>query len=92
MLFPLGQLVVTREVNDRITIDENFAKFVINSLQRHKQGDWGELPQEDKKANQEALQQGFRLFSAYEGKNLPKIWIITESDRSITTILFPSEY
>ena len=92
ILFPLGQQVVTRGVADRLTEDEAFAQFVIGSMRRHASGDWGDLCEEDRKENQFSLQNGFRLFSAYEREGLPKIWIITESDRSVTTVLFPDEY
>jgi len=58
---------------------------------RHASGDWGEVCDEDKQANEQALINGDRLLSAYDvmGK---RIWIITEYDRSLTTILFPDEY
>ena len=89
---PLGQLVMTRGVNDRVADDIQFAKLVTESLGRHAKGDWGDLCQEDKKENDFSLKKGFRLLSAYERNALPKIWIITEADRSVTTILFPDEY
>ena len=90
--FPLGQLVMTRGVNDRVADDTEFAKFVTESLKRHAKGDWGDMGQEDKQENELSLKKGFRLLSAYERDGLPKIWIITEADRSVTTILFPDEY
>lgn len=90
--FNLGQLVMTRGVNDRVADDTEFSKFVIKSLFRHGRGDWGDLCEEDKRENEFSLDNGFRLVSAYEKEGLPKIRIITESDRSVTTILFPSEY
>ncbi|MBW2675277.1 MAG: hypothetical protein JRD89_18005 [Deltaproteobacteria bacterium] len=90
--FELGQVVVTRAVAARIKEDDEFRRFVGACLGRHADGDWGELDPEDKKANEEALRYGGRLFSAYEKWPLPKIWIITEADRSATTILFPEEY
>jgi len=90
--FPLGQLVMTRGVNDLVADDEAFAKFVTESLARHVKGDWGELGDEDKAENGLSLKEGFRILSAYEFGELPKIWIITERDRSATTILFPDEY
>jgi len=89
---PLGQVVWTRAVNDRVAGDDQFAKFVADSLARHGKGDWGILSKEDKQANDLALKDGSRLLSAYEADGLPKIWIITEADRSLTTILFPDEY
>jgi len=90
--FPTGRLVTTAGVMDRASSDEAFAKFVRKSLERHSQGDWGDLSAEDKKENDYALGKYLRLFSAYEHDGLPKIWIITEADRSVTTVLFPDEY
>ena len=90
--FNLGRLVMTRGVNDQVAESEPFAKFVIKSLARHRNGDWGKLPEEDRKENELSLREGFRLLSAYESEDLTKIWIITEADRSATTILFPDEY
>ena len=55
-------------------------------------GDWGNLCAEDRAENNQGLVRGGRLFSAYGHNSLPKIWIITEWDRSVTTILFPDEY
>ena len=88
----MGRLVMTRGVNDQIAENEAFAKFVMSSLTRHRRGDWGNLGDEDKQENELSLKEGFRLLSAYESEDLPKIWIITEADRSATTILFPDEY
>ena len=61
-------------------------------LARHVVGDWGDLDEEDKQENELSLKQGFRLLSAYHLATGVKIWVITESDRSATTILLPSEY
>ena len=91
-LFPLGLQVMTRGVNDRVAEDVAFAKFVVESLKRHAQGDWGDMCEEDKQTNQDALKHGNRLFSAYVHDGLPKIWVVTEADRSATTVLFPEEY
>ena len=88
----LGRLLMTRGVNDLVADDEAFAKFVMSSLTRHQRGDWGDLTDEDKQENDLSLKAGFRVLSAYEAKGLPKVWIITEADRSATTILFPDEY
>ncbi len=90
--FALGRLLMTRGVNDRIAESTDFAKFVIISLARHRKGDWGNLGNEDMNENELSLKAGYRLLSAYEAEGLPKIWIITEADRSATTILFPDEY
>ena len=91
MSFPLGQIVWTRGVNDRVAVDTSFSKFVVESLKRHANCDWGQLTTEDKRANDISLKEGLRLFSAYQHNDV-KLWIITEADRSVTTILFPEEY
>lgn len=60
-------------------------------LHRHQQGDWGDVGSDDASINEEALRMGFRLLSAYPiGQQ--KVWIITEADRSVTTLLLPEEY
>ena len=92
MKFNPGQLAVTRGVNDLLTENEEFARHVHLSLKRHLAGDWGDVCDEDRVANELALQNGGRLFSVYKKKGLPTIWIITEWDRSVTTVLFPNEY
>lgn len=61
-------------------------------LERHAVGDWGDLCQEDREENDLSLVEGFRLLSAYFLPDMTKIWIITEADRSATTILPPDEY
>lgn len=91
--YPLGRVVWTRSVNKRIAESTEFARFVSTSLRRHANGDWGDMVEEDKRENEFALQMGnLRLFSAYEHQSQPKVWIITEADRSATTILFPEDY
>lgn len=92
VLFPLGLVCVTWGINDQMISNDEFSKFVWQCLARHTTGDWGDLCQEDKQENERALKQGSgRIFSAYYFQG-QKIYIITESDRSISTILFPSEY
>jgi hypothetical protein len=61
-------------------------------LSRHANGDWGELNDDDRKANEYALRHGLRVLSVYRLSTGVKIWLLTESDRSSTTILLPSEY
>lgn len=90
--FKLGRLVFTRGVNDRVADDSKFSKFALDSLRRHIRGDWGDMCQEDKQENDYSLDKRLRIFSAYQSDTLPKIWIITEADRSATTVLFPEEY
>lgn len=91
MKFQLGQVVVTRGI--KADMDENklFHNEVIASIARHHNGDWGELSEFDKEVNEEALEWNDRILSAYETTK-GKIWIITEADRSATTVLYPDEY
>ena len=92
VLFPIGTIYLTRGVNEKISESERFEMFVIRSFKRHMTGDWGELGEEDKKENALSLEKGFRLLSSYKYRDGTRIWIITEADRSATTILFPEEY
>lgn len=85
-------LTATSGITDRIDMGGGFAGFVSQSVQRHANGDWGDLSDFDKSLNDSALTDGTRILSAYEHPTFPKIWIITEADRSVTTVLFPSEY
>jgi len=91
-VFSTGQIMASRGVNDLMQENSDFALFVQESLNRHIKGDWGNLDDEDKQENELSLKEGYRLLSAYESTGMPKIWIITEADRSATTILFPDEY
>jgi hypothetical protein len=95
--FRTGQIVASRGVYDLACQNPDFAQFVQKCLNRHIKGDWGDVDDEDKETNVQALKQGTRLLSAYNDGRFPKhgvatIWIITEADRSATTILFPDEY
>lgn len=83
---------MTRGVADKLADDSIFAGFVLESIRRHGNADWGDLGEEDKRENDFSLHNDLRLLSAYEQDGLPKIWIITEADRSATTVLFPEEY
>lgn len=65
---------------------------IANALKRHQCGDWGDLEPEDKAANEQAMLEGSRLLSAYHSATGIKFWIITGWDRSVTTVLLPSEY
>ena len=90
--FPMGQVVMTIGIADVVAQSHDWAKFVADGLKRHAAGDWGDLSEEDKQENDLSLKEGFRLLSAYKDEVLPEIWIITEADRSVTTVLFPDEY
>ena len=61
-------------------------------IKRHITGDWGELDEEDRRENELSVARGFRLLSSYTLSDGTKIWVITEADRSSTTLLLPSEY
>ena len=90
----LGQLCATRGVANRIAEDDAFRQFVQASLRRYIAGDWGEMAEEDKELNDVAVSEGGRIFGACrDAKHSDwRIWIITEADRSVTTVLFPDEY
>jgi hypothetical protein len=90
--FTLGQTVMTAGVSELLEEEGNNAHFELQLLvTRHGQGDWGDVPEEDAKQNEFAMNNGERVLSSYRlcGR---KVWIITEWDRSYTTILFPEEY
>ena len=87
--FPLGQLVATPGALDAL---ERTGQSPLEFLSRHASGDWGEVCEADKKENDFSVRNGFRLLSAYRLRDGTKIWIITEADRSATTILLPEEY
>ena len=85
--FRLGHIVATPNALTRLAQDD-----ILAAIQRHQAGDWGDVPEEDRQENELALQQGFRLLSAYSSAQGVKFWIITESDRSSTTVLLPEDY
>ena len=87
--FALGQTFITPGAEEALQIAGQTA---IEFLRRHISGDWGELSDDDVKENEFALKEGLRLLSAYQTGKGQKLWIITEADRSATTILLPSEY
>jgi hypothetical protein len=97
LAFHPGQMIQTRSIFDACCEHRPFFTFVRSCIARHLQSDWGDCCEQDQDSNEMALQGGGRLFSVY---HIPvglfalesKIWIITESDRSYTTVLFPSEY
>ena len=85
--FPLGRIVATQGALTGIPSDE-----IQSALFRHHHGDWGELCEEDHLENERSLREGYRLFSVYHTKAGVKFYIITEHDRSATTVLLPDEY
>ena len=105
--FPLGRLFATpraiallEDVRDKgrpysvqvVACDESPMSLVLPFLRRHVVADWGDVSAEDWKANDDALANGERLFSAYVVTRGARLWIITEADRSSTTVLLPDEY
>jgi hypothetical protein len=84
--FPLGQVVITANANAQIG-----PAAVAAALSRHAAGDWGDVCRDDAALNEQALKHGDRLLSVY-GPRDRQFWIITEADRSVTTILFPEDY
>ena len=93
-LFPLGRVVMTTNLQAKLQ-EANPACWeaeLIGLISRHVSGDWGDLDEEDKRQNDLAIVRGFRIFSAYQTGSDVKIWIITEADRSVTTVLLPEDY
>lgn len=87
--FPMGRPIITPGA--QAALDEAGISGVL-LLARHIHGDWGDLSVEDQTANELALLTGKRLFSSYDLPGNRKVWIITEADRSATTILLPDDY
>lgn len=87
MKFELGRTVITRNAMGGLhPVD------VLQALYRHSRGDWGDLCDEDKQTNEQALKNGGRLFSKYHDRARTAFYVITEWDRSVTTILLPEDY
>ncbi len=92
--FPLGQVVATPGALEAL---EKAGQSAAEFLQRHARGDWGDVCEEDREANDQALLDGSRLLSVYRTSSGQKLWIITEAaddsgKRAGTTVLLPSEY
>ena len=85
--FPIGRLVIATCAAVRLTTDD-----VLTALARHMDGDWGDISEEYWKSNDEALELGARLISIYHAADGTKFWVITEWDRSATTMVLPEEY
>ena len=87
--FALGRLVVTPGA---LEVLAHARQSPSEFLSRHQGGDWGECCEEDARENELSVKQGFRILSVYLTRKVEKLWIITEADRSKTTLLLPSEY
>jgi hypothetical protein len=89
ILFDLGEIYLTPGAQQALYDAE---ETPLKYLELHQTGDWGELSEEDKAENEISLKHGFRILSAFTTSKSEKLWIITEADRSSTTILLPCEY
>jgi len=85
--FQIGQMVATPNALAQLTQDD-----IMLGLARHQAGDWGDMDEHDRKENEMSLEKGLRLLSAYRAVNGVKFWIITEANRSATTVLLPEDY
>lgn len=83
----LGRTVITTNAQNVLTDSD-----IDNALNRHQFGDWGELCEEDKQVNEDALKDGDRILSVYISSGGKRFWVITEADRSCTTVLMPEDY
>jgi hypothetical protein len=87
--FPLGRVVATPGAFSAL---EKAEQLPAEFLDRHVSGDWGDVPDADKQENEVSVEQGFRILSVYTTSAGDQIWILTEADRSATTMMLPSEY
>jgi len=87
--FALGQIVATPGAIDLL---ERTSSDALDFLIRHQQGDWGSVPPEDAEENLSSIEHGNRILSSYYLNANERLWIITEADRSVTTLLLPNEY
>ncbi len=85
--FRLGHIVSTPNALAQLTPED-----ILRGIQRHQAANWGDVCAEDRQANDQALVEGTRLLSAYHAANGTKFYLITESDRSSTTVLLPEDY
>jgi hypothetical protein len=86
-IFRLDRIVSTPTALQSLTQED-----ILKGIQRHQAGDWGDLEPGDWEANDRALTQGGRIVSAYNAQSGTRFWIITEADRSVTTVLLPDDY
>lgn len=90
-LFPMGTLTFAPELAHDVEQGNLPMVDVIQAVARHLHGDYGDIDPEDRRMNHDAVAMGGRVFSAY-GLRTGRVWVITEADRSVTTVLYPSEY
>ena len=87
--FPLGRVVITGGAMTALVRNLDAVGYY---LERHARGDWGDIPREDAEENDLSLTDGCRILSAYILEDSTRIWVITEGDRSTTTVMLPHEY
>jgi hypothetical protein len=85
--FQLGKIVSTPNALANLSRED-----ILGAIQRHQSGDWGDVCPEDRQANDESLVDGTRILSVYHAANGTKFWLITEAERSVTTVLLPKDY
>ena len=86
-LFRLGRMVATPNALANLTQED-----ILKAIQRHQAGDWGDLSEDDRRENEFSLKEALRIFSVYHSADGVKFYIITEADRSATTVLLPEDY
>ena len=84
---PLGQIVATPAALGTVSQLD-----IVAALRRHAVGDWGDVTPDDRAANEDALRSGERLLSVYRTASGTTFWVLTEADRSVTTVLLPDDY
>ena len=88
-LFPLGQIVATPGA---LAVLDQYAINAMDLIKRHQSGDWGNVPPGDAEENLRSVENDWRILSSYAINEDQNLWIITEADRSVTTLLLPEEY
>ena len=83
----MGRIVTTNTARAQLTQSD-----IMTGIQRHQAGDWGDVAEPDRQANEHSLKEGHRLLSVYRASNGVQFWIITEADRSSSTVLLPEDY
>src|SRR4051794_17322252 len=86
-LFRIGRIVAIPKALEQLEPPE-----ILRAIQRHQAGDWGDVDEHDRQANDQAIIEGTRLLSVYHTENKCRFWLITEADRSVTTVLLPEDY
>ncbi len=84
---PLGRIVATPAALGAVSQPD-----IVAALRRHAVGDWGDVTPDDRAANDDALKSGERILSVYQSATGTTFWVLTEADRSVTTVLLPDDY